>query len=160
MPVATLRLDQLDMESGLHVTGHPVLVDLATYRLKVTGLVDHPLSLTYDQLRCLPRVTNHPLLVCPGVFEDQANWTGVPIKVVLEMADVQKEATDLTLVSADGYQVRLPLDQAMAGGDFLAYELEGQPLPVLHGFPLRAVLPGQYGSKWIKWLVEIKITGP
>ena len=61
---------ELDPETGLHVTGTPVAIDLAAYRLEVTGLVDYPLSLTYDELRCLPKVEAAPLLDCPGFFVD------------------------------------------------------------------------------------------
>jgi DMSO/TMAO reductase YedYZ molybdopterin-dependent catalytic subunit len=156
-PVATLSPNGLDPETDLHVTGRAQQIDLATYRLKVSGLVDHPLSLTYDELRCLPKVTDNPLLNCPGVFKDEATWSGVPIKYILDLAGVQQGATDLVLVSADGYQVKLPLATASLEKNFLAYELNGNTLPVLHGFPLRAVFPGMWGSYWLKWLVEIQI---
>ncbi len=156
-PVKTLRPNEYDRQAGLHMTGKPQRIDLATYRLKVTGRVEHLLSLTYDQLRCLPRLTANPDLVCPGDFVDEATWTGVPLKVIVELAGVHREATQLTLISADGYQVTLPLELATADGNFLAYELKGKPLPVQHGFPLRAVFPTLQGSKWIKWLLEIRI---
>ncbi len=157
-PVKTFQPNELDPETGLHVTGIVQWIDLASYRLKVTGLVDHPLSLTYDDLRCLPKVTANPELICLGVFVDKASWTGVPIKDVLELAGVQESATQLTLVSADGYQVNLPLVTASAENNFLAYEVNGSALPVQHGFPLRAVFPYMWGSYWLKWLVEIRIS--
>jgi DMSO/TMAO reductase YedYZ molybdopterin-dependent catalytic subunit len=157
-PTDDLQANALDPESGLHVTGRPQPIDLATYRLKVTGLVNNPLSLTYDELRCLPKVTDSPELICPGVFIDEATWTGVPIKDILELAVVQPGATKLVLVSADGYEVNLSLETAMAGQNFLAYEVNGKTLPVRHGFPLRAVLPSMWGSYWLKWLVEIQIS--
>ncbi len=157
-PVKTFQSNELDPETGLHVTGLVQWIDLATYRLNVTGLVDHPLSLTYDDLRCLPKVTANPDLICLGVFVDKATWTGVPIKDILELAGVQESATELTFVSADGYQVNLPLVTASADENFLAYEVNGKPLPVQHGFPLRAVFPYMWGSEWIKWLVEIRIS--
>jgi DMSO/TMAO reductase YedYZ molybdopterin-dependent catalytic subunit len=150
--------NQLDPETGLHMTGKPQPIDLATYRLNVTGMVDHPLSLTYDDLRCMRQVTDNPDLVCLGVFIDYASWTGVPIKDILELAGVMPEATKVTLVSADGYDVSLPLETASTDKNFLAYEVNGNTLPVLHGFPLRAVFPNMGGSYWIKWLVEIKIS--
>jgi DMSO/TMAO reductase YedYZ molybdopterin-dependent catalytic subunit len=150
--------NELDPETGLHMTGLPQRIDLATYRLTVTGLVNHPLNLTYNDLRCMRKVTDNPDLVCPGVFTDYAKWTGVSIKDILELAGVQQGATQLTLVSADGYEVTLPLETANADGNFLAYEVNGETLPVLHGFPLRAVFSGMWGSYWVKWLVEIKIS--
>jgi hypothetical protein len=156
--IKTFQPNEFDTEYRLHVTGLSQWVDLATYRLKVTGLVDHPLSLTYDELRCMPKITDNPELVCPGVFTDYASWTGVPIVYILSLAGVQEKATKLTLVSADGYEVPLPIDTAIVDKNFLAYEVNGKPLPVQHGFPLRAVFPDMWGSYWIKWLVEIRIT--
>jgi DMSO/TMAO reductase YedYZ molybdopterin-dependent catalytic subunit len=158
MPAEHPLPNELDPETGLHMTGKPQLIDLETYRLEVTGLVDNSLSLTYDELRCMPKVTSNPYLTCPGVFTDYASWTGVPIKDILELANVQAGATTLTLVSADGYTVKLPLETASAEKNFLAYEVDGKTLPVLHGFPLRAVFPSMWGSYWLKWLVEIRIS--
>jgi len=82
----------------------------------------------------------------------------VPIMDILELAGIQSGATVLTLVSADGYEVSLPLETASAERNFLAYEVNGKTLPVQHGFPLRAVFPSMWGSYWLKWLVEIKIS--
>jgi DMSO/TMAO reductase YedYZ molybdopterin-dependent catalytic subunit len=157
-PIKILLPNELDPETGLHITGNPKQIDLVTYRLKVTGLVEVPLSLTYDDIRCLPRVTDSPELVCPGVFVDKATWTGVPIKVVLELAGVQQGATKLRLISADGREVNLSLEEAIADGNFLAFELNNKLLPVQHGFPLRAVFPSMPGSFWLKWLIEIRIS--
>jgi DMSO/TMAO reductase YedYZ molybdopterin-dependent catalytic subunit len=154
----TFQPNEFDSENGLHVTGSLQWIELATYRLKVTGLVDHPLSLTYDYLRCMPNVTDNPKLVCPGVFTDYATWTGVPIRDIVKLAGVQSKATYLTLVSADGYQIQLPIETALRESNFLAYQVNGKPLPIQHGFPLRAVFPDMWGSYWLKWLIEIRIS--
>jgi DMSO/TMAO reductase YedYZ molybdopterin-dependent catalytic subunit len=148
---------RLDPSTGLHVTGKVQLLDLATYRLRVTGLVEHPLELTYDQIRCLPKVQASPLLVCPGFFQDQATWAGVPIADVLALAGVQEGAEQVQFVSADGYATSLSLEEALDQANFLAYEWEGQPLPRLHGFPLRVVIPTAEGNQWTKWVVEIRV---
>jgi DMSO/TMAO reductase YedYZ molybdopterin-dependent catalytic subunit len=148
---------EVDPATGLHMTGKPTVVDLATYRLKVTGKVDHELSLTYDELRALPRVTANPDLVCPGYFVDSAIWTGVPLKTILDMAGVQAGATEVIMQSADNYNTGTYVKTALDSGAFLAYELDGAPLPVLQGFPVRAVLPGQEGSLWAKWLTVITV---
>ncbi len=65
---------ELDPTTGLHVTGTMQLIDVAGYRLEVTGKVNNPLSLTYDELRCMPRTAARPKLLCPGFFEDTASW--------------------------------------------------------------------------------------
>ena len=148
---------QLDEATGLHVTGTPIEVDFKSYRLDVTGLVDQPLSLTYDDLRCMPKISSNADLVCPGFFVDVANWSGVPIDFLMEKAGISPDAQQIIMVSADGYERSLALDEALAAENFLAYEWEGQPIPVLHGFPVRAVIPSRDGSFWVKWLVEIRV---
>jgi DMSO/TMAO reductase YedYZ molybdopterin-dependent catalytic subunit len=157
LPAIIPGYTELDESTGLHVTGYAQTIDLETYRLEITGKVDHPLSLTYDQLRCMPRISASPDLICQGYFVDVATWTGVPLIYLLDLAGVQNEASEITLLSADGYRAYFSLDEAMQEGNFLAYEWEGQPLPILHGFPLRAVFPTQAGNKWVKWLVEIRV---
>jgi DMSO/TMAO reductase YedYZ molybdopterin-dependent catalytic subunit len=139
------------------MTGKMQLIDLAGYRLRVTGKVDRPLELTYEEIRCLPKVEASPVLVCPGFFTDEATWGGTPIADVLALAGVQAGAERLELVSADGYTTLLPLEKALDRANFLAYEWDGEPLPRLHGFPLRVVIPGAQGNQWTKWLVEIKV---
>ncbi len=148
---------RLDPSTGLHVTGKMQLLDLVTYRLRVTGMVDRPLELGYDEIRCLPRVQATPILVCPGFFEDEATWAGAAIADVLALAGVQDGAQEVEFVSADGYSTRLPLDKALDRANFLAYEWEGEPLPRLHGFPLRVVIPEAQGNQWTKWLVEVRV---
>ena len=148
---------QLDETTGLHMTGLLQTIDLPAYRLRVTGLVETELNLQYDELRCLPKVTADPLLVCRGFFEDKANWSGVPIAEILKLAKPLPEAATLTMISADGFKKELDLASAKQAENFLAYELEGETLPILHGFPLRAVIPEKEGNFWVKWIVEINV---
>jgi DMSO/TMAO reductase YedYZ molybdopterin-dependent catalytic subunit len=148
---------QLDPFTGLHVTGQVQNLDLATYRLRVTGKVENPLTLTYDELRCLPKVQASPVLTCPGFFVDKATWGGVPISEVLALARVQVGAEYVEFFSADAYRTVLHLAEAMDRSNFLAYEWEGQPLPRLHGFPLRVVLPMAEGNQWNKWVLEMQV---
>ena len=147
----------VDPATGLHMTGTPTVVDLASYTLKVSGKVANELNLTYDALRLLPKMTASPELVCPGFFVDNATWSGVPLKTILEMAGVEPDATEIRMNAADRYSVTVDLEVALDPDSFLAYELTGQTLPVLQGFPLRAVFPGQEGNRWVKWLLEIEV---
>jgi DMSO/TMAO reductase YedYZ molybdopterin-dependent catalytic subunit len=149
---------ELDKATGLHMTGTAQVIDLPSFRLQVNGLVKQPLSLQYDELRCLPKVTASPPLVCSGYFKDQATWSGVPINEILKLAHPMPQARTVTLISADGFRMDIDLETAMNPMNFLAYELEGQPLPILHGFPLRAVFPDKEGLYWVKWLVEIRVS--
>jgi len=148
---------ELDPETQLHVTGKAQVFTLENYRLEIAGKVKRPLELHYDDVRCLPRIESHPTLVCPGFFEDTATWAGASLAAVLELAGLNDKATHLRLVSADGYATLVEIKQALLENNFLAYELEGQPIPVLHGFPIRAVFPDLKGNKWVKWLVRIEV---
>jgi len=149
--------NELDESIGLHITGHYQVIDPLTYQLKISGKVNKPLELTYEQIRCLPKVTAKPRLVCTGVFVDEATWTGVSLMTILDLAGVQADANALVLTSVDGFQTEVNLKDALQQDSFLAYEVNAQILPILHGFPIRAVFPDMPGAKWIKWLVEIQV---
>ncbi len=156
-PVKMPGYAELDPTTGLHVTGTMQQIDIVGYRLEVAGKVSNPLSLTYDELRCMPRTEARPTLVCPGFFEDTATWAGTPLKFVLQLAKVHTDATGVRLIGADHYSVSMSLEAARASENFLAYEWEGKALPALHGFPVRAIFPGSEGSQWVKWLVKIEV---
>jgi DMSO/TMAO reductase YedYZ molybdopterin-dependent catalytic subunit len=148
---------ELDPATNLHITGTAPDIDPLTYRLEVTGKVDHPLSLTIDDLRRLPKFEERPTLVCPGFFEDTASWAGARLMTVLEMAGLQSDATYLRLTSGDAYWSTVSLEAARSDENLLAYEWEGESLPILHGFPVRAVFPALEGDVWAKWLVKIEV---
>jgi len=148
---------ELDPTTGLHMTGTPAEIDLETYRIEITGKVERPLSLSYDDLRCLPKVETHSVLVCPGFFQDEATWAGVPLGEILALAQVHEDATGLRLIGADGYSSFVRLQEIPGDNNILAYEWEGEPLPILHGFPVRAVFPELNGNRWVKWLIEIEV---
>ena len=105
----------------------------------------------------MPKIEDRPTLVCPGFFKDTATWAGASLKYVLELAGAEKEAHRIVLRSADGYYASVSLKEALSGKNFLAYELENNPIPVLHGFPIRAVFPDLDGNSWLKWLIGIEV---
>jgi len=76
---------------------------------------------------------------------------------VLSLAGAPRAGAQVYLYGADGYTQRLSIEEAMAPDVYLAYEWEGEPLPIIHGFPLRAVVPGSQGSVWVKWLYRIEV---
>ena len=132
-------------------------VDITKYRLTVDGLVAHPLSLTYEALLAYPTVTEVVLLICPGVFADNAQWTGVPVATILAEAGIKPEASQVHFYAVDGYHISLSLKSAQQEGVFLAHTVNGRILPAKHGYPLRLVARGQYGDKWIKWVERIEV---
>lgn len=141
----------------LHRTGQPVVYDIKTYRLVVDGLVENPLSLTYEDLLSRPQVTEEVLLICPGFFWDNAVWTGTPLSLILEEAGIGPEASQIRIEAGDGYSRKMALENAVADGVFLAYEVNGEALPKEHGFPIRLVARHQYGNMWVKWVERVEV---
>ncbi len=157
LPATVPEYLEVDPETGLHMTGTPTVVDINSFRLKISGKVDKELSLSYDELMLLPKMTATAVLECEGYFTDTATWSGVSLKAILDMAGVQSDADKITIKGADGYKTKLSLEEAVAPENFLAYELENETLPVLQGFPLRAVFPAMTGYYWAKWVLEIVV---
>lgn len=129
-------LAELDPTTGLHYTGSGdvVEIDLEAYRFEIAGMVDYPMQLRYDDLRCLPKIERMTTIVCRGNFDDTAVWAGASLRYVLEMAGIQAQANTIRLVSADGYEAVISRQEAMSETAFLAYEWQQQPVPVIHGF--------------------------
>ncbi len=143
-------------------TGGPPVVDLGTWTLTITGLVEKPLVLTYADIRALPAMGEMRTLVCLGNAPggDQignAVWRGFDLDVVLSQVGVQAGAMRVRFDSHDGYSTSVPLDRVMGRGALMAYGMNGAVLPPEHGFPLRALVPGLYGSKSPKWVSRITL---
>jgi sulfoxide reductase catalytic subunit YedY len=134
-----------------------VAIDLKTFRLKVTGKVGHPLSLSYDEIVKYPSLTETVLLICPGFFSNNGRWTGASLKSLLEEAQIKKEAQYIDVVGAHEKRVRIPLKELDQKRIFLAYQVNGEALPQKHGFPLRLVYEDAYGSDWVKYVDEIVV---
>jgi len=134
-----------------------VKIDLETYRLKVTGKVERPLSLSYDQILKYPSLTETVLLICPGFFANNGRWAGVDLKSLIQEAQIKKEAQSIDIVGTGEKRVRIPLKALDQKKIFLAYRVNDQALPQKHGFPLRLVYEDAYGSDWVKYVDEIVI---
>ena len=140
-------------------------VDVATWRLRVGGMVDRPFSLSYDDLAALPQVEADITLCCVsnevgGRLVGSARWQGVLLKDLLDRAGVQTGADQLVGRSVDGFTVGFPTSTLDDGRQALvALGMGGEPLPVQHGFPARLVVPGLYGYvSATKWLEELELT--
>jgi DMSO/TMAO reductase YedYZ molybdopterin-dependent catalytic subunit len=135
-------------------------VDLEEWRLVVDGKVEKPLSFKYPEILDLPSIEKTVLLVCPGVFVNNGTWKGISILELLKMAQVKDDAAYVTLRGPKGnYEKveRYPLNEAGSDQLFLAYQINGTALPRKHGFPLRLVAEGRYGSEWIKYVWNVKV---
>jgi DMSO/TMAO reductase YedYZ molybdopterin-dependent catalytic subunit len=157
LPVAPESNVGLTPIDKLGVTGQTQDVDISEYRLTISGLVEKPLSLAYQDILEYPSVTEIVVVECPGFFRDTAEWTGVPLSAILTEAGLISGASWVTFTAVDGYRQKLSLEHVNEYGVFLAYKVNGQTLPPAHGYPLRVVDKGSIGSKWVKWLESIKI---
>ena len=135
-----------------------VAIDLKTYRLKVTGKVERPLSLSYGEILNYPSLTETVLLICPGFFANNGRWTGVSLKSLIQEAQIKKEAQYIDIVGAHEKRVRITLKALDQKRIFLAYRVNGETLPQKHGFPLRLVYEDAYGYDWVKYVDEIVIS--
>ena len=159
--------------------GHPE-IDPTAFRLKVTGLVERPQSLSLDALRAMRRVELVAGFECSGNrrplqgLSSNARWTGVPLRTVLDHAAVKDSAREFVFFGADHgkeevefrtqkYEVdqqfgrSLSREKAMSPEPLLAYALNGEPLTKHQGLPLRLLVPGWYGVANVKWLSHIHL---
>ncbi|MGC2774083.1 MAG: molybdopterin-dependent oxidoreductase [Bradyrhizobium sp.] len=165
-----------------HLAGLPYDLDPDKFTLEVKGKVDKPLKLSLKDIRKMKATEIVAVNQCSGnsrgFFEPRvaggqlgngamgnARWRGVPLKTVLEMAGVQAGAKQVTFGGMDGpvidktpdFVKALDLDHANNGEVMLAYGMNGEDLPFLNGFPLRLIVPGYYGTYWVKHLNEITV---
>ncbi|ACL62730.1 molybdopterin-dependent oxidoreductase [Methylobacterium nodulans] len=165
-----------------HLAGLPNEIDPESFRLEIKGKVDRPFSLSLTELKTLETVEVTAVNQCSGnsrgFFEPRvaggqlangamgcARWRGVPLKTVLDRAGVQASATQVMFEGLDGpvlpatpdFAKALDLDHARDGEVLLAYAMNGEDLPWLNGYPLRLVVPGYYGTYWVKHLNRITV---
>jgi DMSO/TMAO reductase YedYZ molybdopterin-dependent catalytic subunit len=136
-----------------------------TWNLRVGGMVDRELTLSYADLLARPLVERDITMICVsnevgGRYTGTARWLGVSLRDVLEEAGVRRGADQVVSRSVDGWTCGTPTAAAMDGRDALiAVGMNGEPLPIAHGFPARLVVPGLYGFvSATKWLSEIELS--
>ncbi|OGP74621.1 MAG: hypothetical protein A2V86_06900 [Deltaproteobacteria bacterium RBG_16_49_23] len=151
-----LEVDPLEKFGTMGPTD--VAVDINTYRLKITGKVKQPLSLTYDEILKYPSLIETVLLICPGFFTNNGRWSGVSFRTLLKSVVVHPEAKYLDVKGVYGKVVRIPLKDIDRKRVFLSYRVNGEILPQKHGFPLRLVYEDAYGYDWVKYVDEIVIS--
>ena len=141
------------------ISGNMPVFDPASWRLKIGGLVEQPLSLSYDELRALPHVEQVSTFHCvTGWTVNNVHWGGVRIGDVLDRARPKASGHALRFVSMEvPYVDYLTMPQASLRDVMLAYEMDGKPLPQEHGAPVRLIIPEMYGYKNVKWLQGIDV---
>lgn len=173
-PTAATGFDVPGLSSYITPVGSFYRVDTALvvpqlqtdgYRLRLHGMVDHPATLSYQDILGMPLIEHAVTLTCVsdpvgGPYIGNAHWLGALLKPVLDRAGVSAAADQLFMTSADGMTIGADLRAAMDGrAAMLAVGMNGAPLPFEHGFPVRMVIPGLYGYvSACKWLVDMEVT--
>jgi DMSO/TMAO reductase YedYZ molybdopterin-dependent catalytic subunit len=144
----------------IDINTRPVKLDEESWQLEVDGLFDNPRNLTLDDLRAYPSVTQTLTLGCisnrvGGDLIGTSNWTGVRLRDVLADLGIRPEAKELSVEAADGFFESVTMQDLMDPRTLLVYGMNGQTLPVEHGFPLRIYIPNRYGMKQPKWISRI-----
>jgi len=140
-------------------------VDPSTWQLRIHGMVSREMVLTFDDLIRRTLIEDYITLCCvsnpvAGQYIGNALWLGASLASVLREAGIKAGADQLFCTSVDGFTVGTPVTTVMDGRDaLLAVAMNGQPLPVAHGFPVRMVVPGLYGYvSATKWVTDIEVT--
>jgi DMSO/TMAO reductase YedYZ molybdopterin-dependent catalytic subunit len=140
-------------------------VDPSSWQLRIHGMVNREITLTFDQLIKRPLIEDYITLCCvsnpvDGPYIGNAKWLGASLAALLHEAGIKAGADQLLCTSVDGFTSGTPVQTVMDGRDaLLAVAMNGQPLPIAHGFPARMVVPGLYGYvSATKWVTDIEVT--
>ena len=136
-----------------------------TWRLQVTGAVEVPIALSYDQLLRFPVIEREVILVCPGVFVNHGRWKGFSIRELMNRVKPRKNVSSLRVYGHSRFGDRMEtfhINEVTTDTVFLAYAVNNTPLPEKHGYPLRIVAEGHWGSHWAKYVkkIEFSESGP
>ena len=140
-------------------------VDPSSWQLRIHGMVSREITLTFDQLVKRPLIEDYITLCCvsnpvDGPYIGNAKWLGASLAALLRQAGIKAGADQLLCTSVDGFTSGTPVQTVMDGRDaLLAVAMNGQALPIAHGFPARMVVPGLYGYvSATKWVTDIEVT--
>jgi DMSO/TMAO reductase YedYZ molybdopterin-dependent catalytic subunit len=157
---AWLPPGQYDIEDVWPVLSAELTPDLPTdtWTFTVEGLVEHPVTWTWDEMQALPPSTYEGDIHCVTAWSKHAmRFTGVSVDVLLDAAGVAPTATHVVAFSHTGYTTNLPLADVTGGRAWVAFEADGEPLPVDHGGPARLLVPHLYFWKSAKWVAGLTV---
>ena len=152
-----IRLDPFDRKYDNSIKG-PQTIDKNTYRLEVTGLVERPQKLTYDQVLALPHVKKVFTLHCVEGWDETLLYEGVLLNDILAIAGPKPGVKTVIFYAADGYSSSVPYDYARKKGIMIGATINGLVLDATRGFPFQVVNDGKLGYKWVKWLTKIELS--
>lgn len=136
----------------------PQKVDRQKFRLKVHGLVNKPLELTYDQVLALPAVRRVVTMPCVEGWSETLLYDGTRVSDLLASAGLKPEAKYVIFRAAEGYDSALSLAYINKADVLLGYRINGRTLDANRGFPFQVVAERMLGYKWVKWVVAVEVT--
>lgn len=131
-------------------------IDKASYRLKVSGLVERPLELSLDELRALPQVSQNSRMKCVQCWSSRTTWGGFRFQPFLDLVKPKKEARAIRLDCADKWYEYMSMEEMLSARVLLTLDMEGKPLSDDHGAPLRLIDPSKYGYKSAKLVTSVE----
>ena len=151
------RLDPFDRAYDNSIKG-PQQVDIKEYRLEVTGLVQKPQSLTYQEVLALPNVKRAVTLHCVEGWQEHLLFEGVRLADVLALAKPKRGVRTVIFFAVDGYSSSLDYGDVKRLDLMLAAKINGKVLDAKRGFPFQVVAESKLGYKWVKWVTRIELS--
>jgi DMSO/TMAO reductase YedYZ molybdopterin-dependent catalytic subunit len=136
----------------------PQKVEINSYQLEVTGLVEKPQNYTYDQIKGFQSYQKVVKLNCVEGWDVTILWTGVLVKDILNDAQPSPQANTVIFYAVDGYSTSFPLEYLQNNQILMAYKMNNATLPPERGFPFQLVAESKWGYKWIKWIKKIEVS--
>lgn len=151
------RLDSVTSFRENSIKG-PQKIDITSYHLEITGLVDEPKNYTYEEILSRPKFSKIVKLNCVEGWSSEVLWEGILIKDMIEDSDPKKEANTVIFYAYDGYSTSFPIEYITQNKLILAYKMNNITLPEERGFPFQLVAESKWGYKWIKWITKIELS--
>jgi DMSO/TMAO reductase YedYZ molybdopterin-dependent catalytic subunit len=170
IPQSTIQLDSVEVKEyqGQKLSSvndfrensikGPQYVNISSYRLEVTGLVEKPQNYTYDQIKGLQSYKKVVKLNCVEGWDVSILWQGVLVSDILNRSKPLSNANTIIFYAVDGYSTSFPLDYFQKNQILLAYKMNNATIPPQRGFPFQLVAESKWGYKWIKWIKKIELS--
>ena len=134
----------------------------SVWGLEISGLVDRKQTWSFDELSALPAIEQETTLMCisnriGSGLASNAVWTGVPLADLLNASGVREGAVEVMLYGADGFTDTFSIEKALDPTTLVVYQMNGEPLPQRHGYPVRIIVPGLFGEKNVKWVTSVEV---
>jgi len=151
------RLDSMADVLDLSIKG-PQYVDIDSYELEITGLIEQPKKYTYNEVLQIQKYSKIVTLNCVTGWSAKVLWEGVLLKDIFDEVKVKPKANTVIFYAYDGYSTSLPLDYILENNIIMADKINNVTLVPERGFPFQLVAEEKYGYKWIKWITKIELS--